>query len=106
MSGAANFDAIKGFFSGYFHEDWPEEADSAAEVVALYLADGPAMEDRLLLAEQIERFIASHPDDEELDKALLEDLGCYYLPAADDISARDWLRSVAATLRSEAEDAV
>ena len=37
-------------------------------------------------------------NDSELEEKLFSELGCYYVPGADGITARAWLQSVAAQL--------
>ncbi len=105
MTTPGDFDEIKNFFSSYFHEDWPEEAKDPAQVISLYLAQGWNAEDLRLLAEEIRRYINSHTDDEQLEHALFSELGSYYQPSADKVSARVWLQGVASTLDQAAEGA-
>lgn len=98
MTTSGDYDEIKDFFSSYFHEDWPDEAKDPAQVISLCLAQGWGAEHLRGLAEQIRRFMDSHMDDEELEHALFSELGCYYQPSADKVSARVWLQDVASTL--------
>jgi len=103
MTAPGDFEDLKNFFSSYFHEDWPEEAQDPAQIISLYLAEGWNAEDLLNLAGEIRRFADSHPDDKELEHALFSELGSYYSPSADKISARTWLLDVASTLEEAAE---
>ena len=90
-------DVLRNFFGGYFHEDWRHEEDSPEKVIAAYKARAPAKELKHL-QESIVAYVQAHPDDAELDRCLFSDLGCYYTPRADNMSARDWLLTVAAHL--------
>lgn len=103
MTTFGDFDQIKNFFSAYFHQDWPEEAEDPAQVISLYLAERPGAEELRGLAKQIRSLVDSYTDDDELEHALLSELGCYYLPSADKVSARAWLQDVACTLEAAAE---
>ena len=49
---------------------------------------------------QHDRFAAATPDDQALEHALFTNLGCYYVPAADGRSVRDWLQHVSGRLRA------
>lgn len=103
MTASDGFEEAKNFFSSYFHEDWPEEARDPAEVIALFLGQGWSSEYLRRLASEIQQFAASHENDAELEQALFAELGSYYLPSADNISARTWLQGVASTLEKAAE---
>jgi hypothetical protein len=103
MTTFGNFDQIEDFFSAYFHQDWPEEAKDPAQVISLYLAQRPGAEVLRGLAQQIRRFMDSYTDDDELEHALFSELGCYYQPSADKVSARAWLQDVACTLAAAAK---
>jgi hypothetical protein len=102
MTASRSFDELKSFFSSYFHEDWPQEARDPAQVISLYLNEKWTAEELRILVAQMHRFIDTHPDDEELERALFVELGSYYQPSADKISARAWLQDVASTLAAAA----
>lgn len=95
-------DKLRQFFSGYFHEDWPLEAASSDQVLAAYLRQRHSPDDLIRLAASIDSYTRATADDEELEQLLLADLGCYYVPAADGLSARAWLGRVATQLRDGA----
>jgi hypothetical protein len=96
--------AAKDFFSCYFHEDWAHEAESASEVVGLYLANRPDANELLSVARGIDDFILRWPDETAMERALSYELGCYYLPSAGGQSVREWLEGVALTLRTKAQE--
>ena len=91
------------FFAGYFHEDWPLEADSPDEVVSAFVRQPEAGRDLGELSGSIVAFVEDHPNDDELDAALFKELGCYYSPRAGGISTRSWLLGVAAKLTRPGE---
>lgn len=99
MTDVDDFEAVKGFFSAYFHEDWCLDADDSTQVVAAYLRERP---DRVALgsiARGIQLLVERHVPDEELEKVLFREFGCYYLPSADGRSARAWLQQVGEEIR-------
>lgn len=104
MTTLNNFDDIKNFFSSYFHEDWPLEAQETAQIISLYLAQGGSAKELHGQAEQLMHFIDMYKNDEELERALFSELGCYYQPSADNISARLWLQAIVSSLQAAADD--
>jgi CdiI immunity protein len=102
MTASRGFEELQNFFSSYFHQDWPEEAKDPAQVISLYLNEGGNADELRGLVEQINRFIDTHPDDEELERALFAELGSYYRPSADKVSPRAWLQDLATTLAAAA----
>ena len=87
------------FFAGEFHEDWPVEAATADEILDMFLEAHPQNK-RAHLADLIDAFTAAIPDDRELERALFEELGCYYVPREDARSTRNWLQHVSGRLRA------
>lgn len=85
------------FFAAYFHEDWSIEADTPDQILAKFVRQNDEFQ-RDNLSRYISAFVHDHPDDRELGEALYKDLGCYYDPNSDGISARSWLLAVAAKL--------
>ena len=85
---------LRNFFSAYFHEDWPCEADSPESVFTGY-AQSSSPHERRMLAEAILEYSRAFADDKELEESLCRDLGCYYLPSADGLSAKGWLEHAA-----------
>ena len=88
------------FFSAYFHEDWPCEAETPEVVVAGYVRTATPSDVRSL-AEAIRNYSAEFANDMELEEKLFKDLGCYYRPSAEGLSAKAWLESVANQLFRE-----
>ena len=92
---------LRSFMSGYFHEDWPIEASSADEVLHAYLARHPSRTEVLEVETQIRAYVATKASDEELERCLLSELGCYYLPSSEGRKARDWLLHVIDVLEAK-----
>ena len=91
-------DRLKDFFAAYFHEDWLVDAAGPDEVISAYLNDGPTRDELLGLSDSILRFADGGLDDARLEQALFAELGCYYQPSIDQVSARAWLEQIATTL--------
>jgi hypothetical protein len=96
-------DALRQFFGAYFHEDWPMDAGGPDEVVASFLREGRSAEELSRLAQMIDAYAAMASDDAALERALFTDLWCYYIPSADGVGARAWLRHVANLIRAAAQ---
>ena len=81
------------FFSGYFHQDWVYEADSTNEVVDLFKDNEPKeFVDQVL--NELNDLLEEKLSEEQLNKLLLEEFGCYYDPHLDGIKTSDWLMNV------------
>ena len=85
---------LSNFFSAYFHEDWACDAESPEAVVAEYLRTATAREVRSL-SQAIREYARAFNSDTELEEKLFTDLGCYYRPSAQGISAKAWLEAIA-----------
>lgn len=88
---------VSDFLSAYFHEDWICESPSTRAVVEQYIRSSPrsSLKD---LHDAIVAYVEDFSDEAELSKALFFQLGCYYRPEADGLSAREWLLAVARSL--------
>ena len=93
---------LRNFFSGYFHEDWPREAESPAAAVAGYLRTATPSDARLL-SQAIRTYSKEFASDRALEQELFTDLGCYYRPSEQGISAKAWLEDVADQLLQESQ---
>lgn len=82
-------------FFGYFHEDWTLDAQDANEVLASFLQEGRESSELKQLSQLIIKYARSKPTDEELEMALFKELGCYYPPSSDGLSAHRWLLDIA-----------
>jgi hypothetical protein len=99
----SRFSRLKTFCSSYFHEDWVLEAENPEQVVSSYLASGWSSAELNELAGEMRQFARSYPDDAALERALFSELGCYYMPSADHISAREWLEHITSRVLGAAE---
>lgn len=97
------YELLRQFFAGFFHQDWRVEADTPEQMVSYYAAQ---MNDRAALPElsdAILAFIDDYPDEDQLADALFRKLGCYYSPKALGESTRAWLLHIAERVRAEQE---
>jgi hypothetical protein len=85
---------LQNFFSAYFHEDWPCEAESPEAVVAGYVRTAKPSHLRSL-SKAIQEYSREFASDRELEENLFKDLGCYYRPSTQGLSAKAWLENVA-----------
>lgn len=88
---------LEQFFAGYFNQDWQSDAEDPRGIVALYIADA-SEEERRILSESILEYASQFKDDAELEEKLFSELGAFYMPSADGLTAHAWLQSVAAQL--------
>lgn len=95
-----SIDPVANFLSGYFHEDWPIEAESDTDVVRLFIGSGVDRVKAQQLADQLDVIASSH-DAAIGNEWLLADYGCYYDPAVDGLKASEWVRHIATLIRKE-----
>lgn len=89
---------LENFFSAYFHEDWPCEAENPEQVVAGYVSAASA-NDALQLAEAIAGYPENFANDVDLEEDMFKRLGCYFSPSSEGLSAKLWLEQVVDQLR-------
>ena len=82
--------SLREFLACYFHQDWREEAPTATEVLEVYLNEWPIEEIPKALSEL--NILLAQSDD-ELVRCVMG-MGCFYNPAADGLSYREWLNGV------------
>lgn len=99
MTDIDDFEAVKEFFSAYFHEDWCSDAEDSTQVVAEYLRERPDRATLRSIARGIQLLVERHTPDDEMENVLFREFGCYYLPSADGRSAREWLQEVGDEIR-------
>jgi hypothetical protein len=85
------------FLGGYFHQDWPMEAQSADEILNRYAAHESADLRSAVVAEIAELLRT----DECTLSAVLRESGFSYDPSAEGMGVREWLRKVQAVLQTE-----
>ncbi|MEG4021726.1 contact-dependent growth inhibition system immunity protein [Microcoleus sp. S13C4] len=94
-----HFPHLTQFFSSYFHQDWPLEADTPSDVVNNYRSsESPASVEAASqeLSKLLEMPIASA----DLETFILDKLGCYYDPKYENQTIREWLESVQKSLNN------
>ena len=99
----AGFNKARNFFSAYFHEDWAEDADTPEAVITGFGAEGWSSEELHELASEIENFCELYVEHADLEAALFRELGCYYQPSADGMTAHAWLFALARALTADSE---
>lgn len=87
---------LEEFLGGYFHQDWPEDAPTAVAIVERYLNEWPIEEVPKALSEL--NLLLAQSDDDVM--RCVVGMGCFYNPAADSMSYREWLNRVADRLNS------
>lgn len=98
MTTELNLDALKDFFSAYFHEDWRSEAETPQGIVDIYSRGTTDRKVKAALVVGLKQYAQSFADEKSLEDSLFMQLGCYYRPSLDGLSAKAWLLSVAERL--------
>jgi phenylalanyl-tRNA synthetase beta subunit len=91
------FPNLTQFFSSYFHQDWPLEASSASEVVKNYRNSESPESVEATLAE-LNKLLEMPIAPANLETFILDELGCYYNPEAENQTVTEWLHSVQQSL--------
>jgi hypothetical protein len=83
---------LQQFLGAYFHQDWTLDDSTADEVIERFKreSDPETIEE---VKEELAQFLASHPSDDQLSRALTT-LGCDYHAPGDNLTYRDWLHHV------------
>ncbi|MCW6052483.1 contact-dependent growth inhibition system immunity protein [Microcoleus sp. A2-C5] len=87
------FPNLTQFFSSYFHQDWPLEAETPSDVVKNYLSSEPP-ESIEATSEELSKLLEMPISEPDLETFMLDELGCYYDPNSENQTAREWLESV------------
>lgn len=93
------FPNLTQFFSSYFHQDWTLEANSPSEVVKNYRNSESPESIEAALAE-LNKLLEMPIALADLETFILDELGCYYNPEADNQTVREWLESVQNSLNN------
>jgi CdiI immunity protein len=91
------FPNLTQFFSSYFHEDWPLEAETPSQVVNNYLNSEP-LESIEAASQELGQLLEMPISELDLETFILDELGCYYDPTSDNQTVREWLESVQQSL--------
>lgn len=91
---------LRGFLGAYFHEDWSLDHASADEVVQTFILDNKdGRMDFNRLADLLEGFAERAENGKAVECALFRDFWCYYVPSAEGLDARWWLRHLGGLMR-------
>jgi hypothetical protein len=92
-----DFPTLSQFFGCYFHQDWVDEFSSTEDAITAFRTGAPpeAIES---VCEELDRTLLLLEQGEDSQK-VLQELGCYYNPAAAGLTTIDWLEQVQEKLR-------
>jgi phenylalanyl-tRNA synthetase beta subunit len=93
------FPYLTQFFSSYFHQDWPLEAETPSDVVNNYRSSEPP-ESIEAASEELSKLLEMPIAPADLETFILDELGCYYDPKSDNQTVREWLESVQKSLNN------
>ncbi|MEG4045644.1 contact-dependent growth inhibition system immunity protein [Microcoleus sp. Pol17_C1] len=91
------FPHLTQFFSSYFHQDWPLEADTPSEVVNNYRSSEPPASVEAA-SQELSKLLEMPIAPADLQAFILDELGCYYDPQSENQTVREWLESVQKSL--------
>jgi CdiI immunity protein len=91
------FPHLTQFFSSYFHQDWPLEAETPSQVVNNYLNSEPT-ESIEAASQELGQLLEMPISELDLETFILDELGCYYDPQSENQTVREWLESVRQSL--------
>ena len=77
----------------YFHQDWMEEFDSDRTALSA-VVNGEPREAIVRALGEIDRLLKSEMPESDLRKALTAQIGCYFEPASEGMTYRQWLHRV------------
>ncbi|MEG4031088.1 MULTISPECIES: contact-dependent growth inhibition system immunity protein [unclassified Microcoleus] len=87
------FPHLTQFFSSYFHQDWPLEADTPSDVVNHYRSSEPPASVEAA-SQELSKLLEMPIAPADLEALILDELGCYYDPQSENQTVREWLESV------------
>ena len=93
------FPNLTQFFSSYFHQDWPLEAETASDVVNNYRSSEPP-ESIEAASQELSQLLEMPIAPADLETFIFDELGCYYDPTSDNQTVREWLESVQKSLNN------
>ncbi|WP_293153007.1 MULTISPECIES: contact-dependent growth inhibition system immunity protein [unclassified Microcoleus] len=91
------FPNLTQFFSSYFHQDWPLEADTPSQAVNNYLNSEPP-ESIEAASQELAQLLEMPISEPDLETFILDELGCYYDAQSENQTVREWLESVQKSL--------
>ena len=94
-----NFNCIRYFISGYFHQDWDIYGSTDKDVIAYFVNKEPLDQVNTLISE-LESLLELDMDNETADM-ILKESGCEYYFQADGLNAMDWFSRIEGLLKTE-----
>lgn len=91
------YENLRQFFGGYFHEDWNVESNTDADVVALFVHDS-SKETLDVVISELDELIRQCTRGKENAETILPELWCYYYYQADGLNGLEWLQSIRSLL--------
>ena len=88
-----DFPALTQFFGGYFHQDWVDEFSTPEDAIDAFRT-GASTESICSVCEELDRTLLLVQRGSEDPQRVLQELGCYYDPAADGLAVTDWLEQL------------
>ncbi len=93
------FPNLTQFFSSYFHQDWPLEAETPSDVVNNYRSSEPPANIEAA-SQELSKLLEMPIATADLEAFILDELGCYYDPTSDNQTVREWLELVQESLNN------
>ncbi|MBD1814993.1 contact-dependent growth inhibition system immunity protein [Microcoleus vaginatus DQ-U2] len=93
------FPHLTQFFSSYFHQDWPLEADTPSDVVNNYRSSEPRSSVEAA-SQELDKLLKMPIASADLEAFIIDELGCYYDPQSENQTVRQWLESVQESLNN------
>ncbi|MEG3899734.1 MULTISPECIES: contact-dependent growth inhibition system immunity protein [unclassified Microcoleus] len=93
------FPHLTQFFSSYFHQDWPLEAETPSDVVEDYRNSEPP-ESIEAASQELGKLLKMPTAPADLEAFILDELGCYYDPKSENQTVREWLEAVQKSLNN------
>ncbi|MEG4456632.1 contact-dependent growth inhibition system immunity protein [Microcoleus sp. N9_A1] len=93
------FPHLTQFFSSYFHQDWPLEADISSDVVNNYRSSEPPANVEAA-SQELSKLLEMPIAPADLETFILDELGCYYDPQSENQTVREWLELVQKSLNN------
>ncbi|EGK88625.1 hypothetical protein D0A34_17810 [Microcoleus vaginatus PCC 9802] len=93
------FPHLTQFFSSYFHQDWPLEADTPSDVVNNYRSSEPPTTVEAA-SQELSKLLQMPIAPADLEAFILDELGCCYDPQSENQTVREWLESVQKSLNT------
>jgi hypothetical protein len=89
MTSSTEFPALEQFFGAYFHQDWDNEFESFQDAVSAYRTGEP-QETLWTARKELVELMQKDLDEGSFADAIHR-LGCYYDPASEGMTYRDWI---------------